>query len=397
MVLLTAATIAGTSGNTSAATCNGTFTGITPNLANGQSLVAANGNCSACHSAPTGASAASIYSFASHMSFMSSWTCQNYVDVAAALAPAPATCTSFTYSAWGACQSNNTQTRTVATSSPTGCTGGSPVLSQSCTYVPPVQTCTSFTYSGWGACQSNNTQTRTVASSSPTGCTGGSPVLSQSCTYVPPVQACTSFTYSAWGACQSNNTQTRTLASSSPSGCTGGSPVLSQSCTYVPPTSGSVMPLPTGEEAFPYDPVAAPAPAADPSQAMPIGVGAVATGGNTVTLHITASFASPVNVYVTMYTPSSADFAPFTAKMLGSGGTFGSMSKSDGGMQLRKWKSGVTGVDQTIINNVQLSQLKPGLYYVVLTATPTTGNNFYQWMTYFVVPAGSNSSTGGGD
>jgi hypothetical protein len=53
----------------------------------------------------------------------------------------PVTCTAFTYSAWGACQSNNTQTRTVATSSPAGCTGGSPVVSQSCIYVPPTPTC----------------------------------------------------------------------------------------------------------------------------------------------------------------------------------------------------------------------------------------------------------------
>lgn len=43
-------------------------------------------------------------------------------------------------------------------------------------------TCTSFTYSDWGACQPDGTQTRTVVSSSPEGCTGGTPVLTQSCT-----------------------------------------------------------------------------------------------------------------------------------------------------------------------------------------------------------------------
>ena len=149
--------------------------------------------------------------------------------------PAPAACTSFTYSAWGTCQSNNTQTRTVTASSPTGCTGGSPVLTQSCVYVPPVTTCTSFTYSAWGTCQSNSTQTRTVAASSPTGCTGGSPVLTQYCNYVPPVVTCTSFTYSAWTACQSNNTQSRTVTAGSPAGCTGGSPTLTSSFSYVPP------------------------------------------------------------------------------------------------------------------------------------------------------------------
>ena len=97
--------------------------------------------------------------------------------------------------------------------------------------------CTSFTYSAWGACQSNSAQSRTMTSSSPAGCTGGSPVLSQSCAYVALINPCTSFTYSAWGACQSNSTQSRTMTSSLPAGCTGGSPVLSQSCTYSVPAT----------------------------------------------------------------------------------------------------------------------------------------------------------------
>jgi hypothetical protein len=107
-------------------------------------------------------------------------------DASSSPAPAPVTCTSFTYSDFGACQSNNTQTRTVVSSLPAGCTGGTPVLTQACTFVPPVNACTSFTYSDFGACQSNNTQTRTVTSSSPSGCTGGTPVLTQACTFVPP-------------------------------------------------------------------------------------------------------------------------------------------------------------------------------------------------------------------
>ena len=41
--------------------------------------------------------------------------------------------------------------------------------------------CTSFTYSNWNACSALGTQTRTVVSSSPAGCTGGNPVLTQAC------------------------------------------------------------------------------------------------------------------------------------------------------------------------------------------------------------------------
>jgi len=52
---------------------------------------------------------------------------------------------------------------------------------------PP--TCTSFTYSNWSpsTCPSSQTQTRTIASQSPQGCSGGTPTLTQSCTYIPPV------------------------------------------------------------------------------------------------------------------------------------------------------------------------------------------------------------------
>ena|GEM_PF-4095289 len=61
---------------------------------------------------------------------------QNTSDftISFSVADTPAACTSFTYSQWGSCQSNGTQTRTVISSLPNGCAGGSPVLSQSCVY-----------------------------------------------------------------------------------------------------------------------------------------------------------------------------------------------------------------------------------------------------------------------
>jgi len=147
------------------------------------------------------------------------------------------TCNAFTYNAWApaTCPANGQQSRTVATSSPAGCTGGAPVLSQACTYVPPVVTCTSFNYSTWGTCSASGQQTRTVTSSAPAGCTGGTPVLSQACT--PPPVTCNAFTYNAWtpAVCPASGAQTRTVATSAPAGCTGGSPVVAQTCTFVPP------------------------------------------------------------------------------------------------------------------------------------------------------------------
>lgn len=61
------------------------------------------------------------------------------------------------------------------------CGGGSPTAAS-----PPAPTCTAFTYSDWGACQPSGIKTRTVLTSSPAGCAGGSPTLTETCTYVPP-------------------------------------------------------------------------------------------------------------------------------------------------------------------------------------------------------------------
>jgi hypothetical protein len=104
----------------------------------------------------------------------------------------------------------------------------------------------SYGYSEWSACQPTDTQSRTVLSADPSGCTG-TPVVVQACTYVPPaVPACT-YAYSAWGACQPGNTQTRTVVSSAPAGCQG-TPVLTQACNYVaPPTT----PPPAGARVYP--------------------------------------------------------------------------------------------------------------------------------------------------
>lgn len=89
-------------------------------------------------------------------------------------------CTSFTYSDWGACSSSGNQTRQVVSSLPANCSGGSPSVTQSCTYTPPVSTCSSFTYSDWGICI-NGSQSRSIMTSAPTNCTGGNPVLNQTC------------------------------------------------------------------------------------------------------------------------------------------------------------------------------------------------------------------------
>ncbi len=83
--------------------------------------------------------------------------------------------------------------------------------------------CTSFTYSNWSDCV-NGSQTRTVTSSSPSGCEGGFPVLSQTCT----LPTCT-YNDLSWSNCV-NSSQTRTLTAQNQL-CTGEiTKVETQSC-----------------------------------------------------------------------------------------------------------------------------------------------------------------------
>ncbi|MHB8880489.1 MAG: thrombospondin type 3 repeat-containing protein [Thermodesulfovibrionales bacterium] len=322
--------------------------------------------------------------------------------------PPPAACTSFTYSAWTACQSNNTQTRTVTSSLPAGCTGGSPVLSQACTYVPPVTACTSFTYSAWTACQSNNTQTRTVTSSLPAGCTGGSPVLNQACTYVPPVNACTSFTYSAWGACQSNNTQSRSVVSSLPAGCTGSPSAsqLTQICNYVPPAPPpptQIMPVPASEESFSYDAVAEPVVSAVPAQAKPIGLGSVASGGGDLDVKVKIGpFADRVDVSLIIYAPAIdpedlyfmrgselkllSDAVDDDEQQRLSKDSDSDNNRSKKFRRLTLWKANVTQVNENIYSG-PASELPSGYYTLVLVVkAEDEEDNSYRWVTHLRIP-----------
>ena len=209
-------------------------------------------------------------------------------------------CTGYTYSAWSpaTCPASGQQTRT-ATKTPAGCTGTPPtaaVVTQSCTPAPVA--CTGYTYSAWSpaTCPASGQQTRT-ATKAPAGCTGTpstAAVLTQACT--PATAACTGFTYSAWSpsACAASGQQTRT-ATNAPAGCTG-TPVTTQTCNYVPPSSG--MGAPVSKMLLPYPPLLTPVISMNPTQAMPISVGAVAQGGNTLTVQATlGQFLSPMDVY----------------------------------------------------------------------------------------------------
>ncbi len=150
------------------------------------------------------------------------------------------TCTEFTYSDWSSCSQSEVQTRTIISSGPSGCTGGSPDLTQGCAFIP---TCTennwnfSLNPANCPSSQSQNKSWNQIGT-----CSGGishstSEIIS--CIYTPNLPVCTSFTYSDWSDCLQSGVRTRQVNSSSPDGCVGGNSVVSETCEYISPvTSG---------------------------------------------------------------------------------------------------------------------------------------------------------------
>ncbi|WP_169400732.1 LamG-like jellyroll fold domain-containing protein [Desulfobacter curvatus] len=106
-----------------------------------------------------------------------------------------------------------------------------------------VPICTEFVYSDWGECQSGGNRSRTIVASLPEGCSGGNPVLTESCNYMAPCGdnvcdegetciscpddcgVCSECTESDWsysdGECQTNGTFVRTWTKTNMT-CNGG-------------------------------------------------------------------------------------------------------------------------------------------------------------------------------
>lgn len=53
----------------------------------------------------------------------------------------------------------------------------------------PTIICASFEYSDWSICTTSGTQSRSITKSLPLGCVGGSPVISQQCSYQPIISS----------------------------------------------------------------------------------------------------------------------------------------------------------------------------------------------------------------
>lgn len=118
----------------------------------------------------------------------------------------------------------------------------------------------------------------------------------------------------------------------------------------------------------------------NPSQAKPIGVGTVATGGNTLSLRVSLpEFISPVDVYLAIYAPV-IDPNIWMIKP--------DLTLQPVSMGLIKWRENTIGpINEALYGDISISGLPHGTYNLYIAVTPS-GNleNFYLWSTYFIVP-----------
>jgi hypothetical protein len=141
-----------------------------------------------------------------------------------------------------------------------------------------------------------------------------------------------------------------------------------------------MMQMPTGQQMYEYGAVTSPIAGSDVSTAMPLGVGAVATGGNTITVQAAVGqFSGPMDMYITAYAPG---IDPFNIYVMHQDGSFWPVSAG-----FEPYMTGVTSINQTPITNMATSSLPKGTYTLGLMATPSGSNisSYYFWTTHFAV------------
>lgn len=131
----------------------------------------------------------------------------------------------------------------------------------------------------------------------------------------------------------------------------------------------------------------------DPAQAMPIGVGPVAQGGNSLTLQMNlGQFLSPMDVYAGWGISTDPDKLYFlnsnySIQAFAFSEVIQALSSGTLPAGVGPWKSAVMEpINETLANGLPVSQLGPGTYTFFLLTTPAgSPANFYIWRTSFDV------------
>jgi hypothetical protein len=132
---------------------------------------------------------------------------------------------------------------------------------------------------------------------------------------------------------------------------------------------------------------------ADLTEAKPIGLGAVALGGSSLTIqNQIGPFAGNVDIYFLVYARNEN-----LLFMLDSSGSLDVYSESG---PFLPWKSGVTGVNESLFGGatILISAIPPDLYYLGLLVTPAGDASLAKYdlfVTTFENPGGTVGATGG--
>ncbi len=134
------------------------------------------------------------------------------------------------------------------------------------------------------------------------------------------------------------------------------------------------------EQISAYGPAVSPLMSPDLSIAQPVAVGSVAAGGDMLTLQVAlADLTSPVDVYLTLYSPSEGG-EPARAFTLNADNNFEDLIGSK-----QPWRTGITSV-QEVISDTPAIELMQGKYMIVFEIrTPGSSEVLYTWMTSFTI------------
>jgi len=160
--------------------------------------------------------------------------------------------------------------------------------------------------------------------------------------------------------------------------------------SYPAPGLSDVIPSPSGQAFFFTNSSDSAETGTDPSQIIPVGIGPIATGGNTLTLSVSLEqFASPVDIYLGILLPD-----PSTGILLvNREGLLQNISEG-----LVPWSSNVAeAVNKTLFENIPTSGLPVGGYSVYLMVSPAGTSadvltDYYLWESKFTNSDSSGSS-----
>ncbi|HWR90407.1 MAG TPA: hypothetical protein VN260_09110 [Dissulfurispiraceae bacterium] len=117
----------------------------------------------------------------------------------------------------------------------------------------------------------------------------------------------------------------------------------------------------------------------EPSRARPLGVGPIASGGDTVNLSVALhGFSAPVDVYF-------AVSVPWDSNIFLVGPDYRALPVTQRPIP---WKTGVTEkIEEGITGDIRAGTLPSGRYNLYLVVTPQGSlDGYYLWSTYFVIP-----------